>query len=286
MYHVSMALGKGLSALISGAPKQKIDSVPGVDNQDRVWHIPVTAITPGANQPRKNFNQAELDDLASSIKEHGVLQPIIVTERVDGGYELIAGERRWRAAQQVGLATVPALIKKLVDRQKLEVAVIENIQRENLTPIEEAFAYQRLMEDFSLTQQEVADKVGKSRPAVANFIRLLGLPEEVKAALNDKRINMSQARALLSLEDKAKQLDMLSSMLGQRITVRELERNVGKQTNKKSHRDPNLAYLEDKLRTALGTKVTMTKKGERGTVVIDFYSQEELTRIIKKIVPN
>ncbi len=213
------------------------------------------------------------------------MQPLLVTERLDGGYELIAGERRWRAAQMVGLATVPALIKQLPDRQKLEVALIENIQRENLTPIEEAFAYQRLMDEFALTQQEVAEKVGKSRPAVANTVRLLSLPEEVKAALTDKRINMSQARALLSLEDKAKQLDMLSSMLGQRITVRELERSVSKQNTKKSHRDPNVTYLEDQLRAALGTKVTITKKGDRGTIIIDFYSEEELKRIIKKIAP-
>ncbi len=280
-----MALGKGLGALISGAPKQRVDSNSG-DGQDRVWHIPVTSIKPGTNQPRQNFSTPEMDDLASSIKEHGILQPLIVTEREDGGYELIAGERRWRAAQMVGLATVPVLIKKLANRQKLEVALIENIQRENLTPIEEAFAYQRLMDEFSLTQQEVAEKVGKSRPAVANFIRLLSLPEEVKSALTEKRINMSQARALLSLDDKAKQLDMLSSMLGQRITVRELERNIGQSRvlgTKKSHRDPNVAYLEDELRAALGTKVTMTKKGERGTIVIDFYSQEELTRLIKLI---
>ena len=221
--------------------------------------------------------------MAASIKEHGILQPLLVTERLDGGYELVAGERRWRAAQMVGLATVPALIKKFADQQKLEVALIENIQRENLNPLEEAFAYQRLMEEFSLTQQDVAEKVGKSRPAIANAIRLLGLPEEVKTALVDKRINTGQARALLSLEDPAKQLDMLSSMLGQRITVRELERAVGKQNPKKGHRDPNLNYLEDQLRTALGTKVTLTKKGERGTIVIDYYSQEELSNLIKKI---
>lgn len=276
-----MALGKGLGALISGAPKQYKSEVQNMgDGQERIWHIPVTAIAPGANQPRKNFTIPELDDLASSIKEHGILQPLLVTESVDGGYELIAGERRWRAAQLAGLATVPAIIKKLADRQKLEVALIENIQRENLTPIEEAFAYQRLIEEFSLTQQEVAEKVGKSRPAVANTIRLLSLPAEVQAALTDKRINMSQARALLSLENQKQQLDMLSSMLGQRITVRELERNVSKQNPQKSHRDPNLTYLEDQLRAALGTKVSITKKGERGTVLIDFYSGEELNKLI------
>lgn len=279
-----MALGKGLGALIAGAPKQYRSETPASDDgQERIWHIPVTAIAPGANQPRKSFTIPELDDLAASIKEHGILQPLIVTESIDGGYELIAGERRWRAAQQVGLATVPAIIKKLADRQKLEIALIENIQRENLTPIEEAFAYQRLMEEFSLTQQEVSEKVGKSRPAVANTIRLLSLPAEVQAALTDKRINMSQARALLSLENQKQQLDMLSSMLGQRITVRELERNVSIKNPAKSHRDPNLAYLEDELRTALGTKVSITKKGERGTILIDFYSDEELNRIIKTI---
>ncbi len=277
-----MALGRGLSALISSGSRQK-NTDSEQSGQDRVWHIPVSSITPNTHQPRRNFSTPELEDLAASIKEHGILQPLLVTERVDGGYELVAGERRWRAAQMAGLATVPALIKKFPDQQKLEVALIENIQRENLNPLEEAFAYQRLMEEFSLTQQDVADKVGKSRPAVANTIRLLSLPEEVKAALIDKRINMGQARALLSLDDSAKQLDMLSSMLGQRITVRELERAVGKQNPHKSHRDPNLNYLEDQLRTALGTKVTLTKKGERGTIVIDYYSQEELTNLIKKI---
>src|SRR3989344_2235180 len=278
-----MALGRGLNALISGGSRQKNTS-DEQSGQERVWHIPVSSITPNTHQPRQNFSASELEDLSVSIKEHGILQPLLVTERADGGYELVAGERRWRAAQMASLATVPALIKKMADRQKLEVALIENIQRENLNPLEEAFAYQRLMEEFDLTQQEVADKVGKSRPAIANTIRLLSLPEEVKTALVDKRINMGQARALLSLEDPVKQLDMLSSMLGQRITVRELERAVGRQNPSKIHRNPNLAYLEDKLRAALGTKVSLTQKGERGTVVIDYYSQEELTNIIKKII--
>lgn len=271
-----------MGALISSGSHTKTDSNDKA-NQDKIWFIPVSSIVPNTHQPRKNFNEADLEELASSIKEHGVLQPILVTERPDGGYELVAGERRWRASQKVGLAVVPAMIKKLADRQKLEIALIENIQREDLDPIEEAFAYKRLMDEFSLTQQDVADKVGKSRPAVANCIRLLDLPEEVKEALVNKKINMGQARALLSFEDKQKQLDMLSSMLGQKITVRELERAVVKSGKNKSHRDPNLAYLEDQLRTALGTKVSITQKGERGTVVIDYYSKEELKRLIKKL---
>lgn len=280
-----MALGRGLNALISSGSNQK-NTNNDQSRQDNVWYIPVSSISPNTHQPRQYFSAPELADLAASIKEHGILQPLLVTEKNDGGYELIAGERRWRASQMVGLATVPVLIKKFADQEKLEVALIENIQRENLNPIEEAFAYQRLMDEFSLTQQEVADKVGKSRPAVANIVRLLSLPEEIKTALIDRRINMSQARALLSLEDSAKQLDMLSSMLGQRITVRELEREVGRQNPQKSHRDPNLAYLEDQLRTALGTKVSITQKGKRGTIVIDYFSQEELGAIIKKIIPN
>lgn len=281
-----MALGKGLGALISSSPKQKLEANSDVGNQERIWHIPVTSIVASSQQPRQNFNTIDLEELSNSIKEHGILQPLLVTERTDGGYELVAGERRWRAAQMAGLATVPAMIKKLADQQRMEIALIENIQRENLSPIEEAFAYQRLMEEFNLTQQQVSEKVGKSRSAVANFIRLLQLPEEVKAALADKRISMGQARALLSLDTPAKQIDMLSSMLGQRITVRELEREVSKQSSGKSHRDPNLSYLEDQLRATLGTKVSITKKGEKGSIIIDFYSAEEFNRLLKTINQN
>jgi len=277
-----MALGRGLGALISSGSHSRTTESDS-DNQDKIWFIPVSSIVPNSHQPRRNFNPESLDELAESIKEHGILQPILVTEKADGGYELVAGERRWRASQIAGLAVVPAMIKKLADKQKLEIALIENIQREDLDPIEEAFAYQRLMEEFGLTQQEVAEKVGKSRPAVANFIRLLDLPEEIKKALVEKKINMGQARALLGLEDKQKQLDMLSSMLGQKITVRELERAVIMTGKNKSHRDPNLAYLEDQLRTSLGTKVSITQKGERGTIVLDYYSKEELKRLIRKL---
>lgn len=271
-----------MGALISNNPKQK-ESISDTGSQDRVWYVPVTSIKPSEHQPRQNFNPVDLEELAASIKEHGVLQPLLVVERPDGGYELVAGERRWRASQMAGLATVPALIKKFENQKRMEVALIENIQRENLSPIEEAFAYQRLMEEFSLTQQQVSEKVGKSRSAIANFIRLLSLPEEIKTALAEKRISMGQARALLSLETPAQQLDMLSSMLGQRITVREIEREVSKQSPHKSHKDPNLAYLEEQLRAALGTKVTIHKKGGKGTVTVDFYSDEELGRIIQAI---
>lgn len=281
-----MSLGRGLGALITPTTslRKQISAESKLDNQ-RIWHIPVSEVYPDPQQPRRTFNQEELSELADSIKKHGVLQPLIVSEKVSGGYELIAGERRWRASKMAGLATVPVVVKELADQEKLEISLIENIQRADLNPIEEAFAYKRLIDEFNLTQQEVADKVGKSRPAVANMVRLLDLPAEAQEALVSGKINTGQARALLSLESVDKQLAMLSSMVGQKITVRELEREVNKQRIDKSslRRDPNLTYLEDKLRAVLGTKVAISQKGERGTVTISYFSKEELAKIIKKI---
>ncbi|MBU0545811.1 ParB/RepB/Spo0J family partition protein [Patescibacteria group bacterium] len=280
-----MSLGRGLGALITPTTKRSsgVSGLPG--SADKIWHIPLSEIGADPNQARKSFDIEGLQELAESIKSHGLLQPLLVSEKTDGGYELIAGERRLRAAKMAGLTTAPVMVKKMADQQKLEVALIENIQREDLNPIEEAFAYKRLMEEFDLTQDEVGTKVGKSRPAVGNAVRLLDLPEEVQAAVVGKKINVSQARSLLSLETAEKQLAMLSSMLGQRITVRELEREVSKNKKDKSHsrRDANLTYLEDKLRAALGTKVNITQKGDKGTVSIQYYSKEELGRLIKRM---
>lgn len=287
-----MSLGRGLGALITPTTtkeRQKKEYSTGSKDSgssaQRIWTVPVSEITPNAKQPRKHFNPEELDELAKSIKEHGILQPLLLAEKRDGGYEIIAGERRWRGAKLAGLAVVPAIVKELPEQAKLEVALIENIQRADLNSIEEAFAYKRLVDEFKLTQQEVADKVGKSRPAVANFIRLLELPDEVQNALIGKRINTGQARALLSLNNKKEQLNALSSMLGQKITVRELEKSVAKiKTGGYTRRDPNLAYMEEKLRAALGTKVNITQRGEQGVVAINYYSKEELARVIKKII--
>lgn len=287
-----MSLGRGLGALITPTTtneRQKKEYSTGSkelpSTSQRIWTVPVSEITPNADQPRKHFNPEELQELSNSIKEHGILQPLLLAEKRDGGYEIIAGERRYRASKLAGLATVPAIVKELSEQSKLEIALIENIQRADLNSIEEAFAYKRLIDEFKLTQQEVADKVGKSRPAVANTIRLLELPDEVQNALIEKKINMGQARALLSLSNKKEQLDALSSMLGQKITVRELEKSVAKmKTDGYTRRDPNLAYLEEKLRAALGTKVNITQKGEQGVVAINYYSKEELARVIKKII--
>ncbi len=282
-----MSLGRGLGALITPTNKVVNQSSHASEVEGKIWFIPVTKITPDPNQPRKHFKPEELDQLAASIKEHGVLQPLLVVEKTDGGYELVAGERRWRASQLAGLTTVPVLIKQWANQEKLEVSLIENIQRENLNPLEEAFAYKRLIEEFNLTQQQVADRVNKSRPAIANAVRLLDLPAPVQAALVEGKINSGQARALLSLASSQEQLNMLSSMLGEKITVRDLEREANKQkvlSNRPIRKDPNILYLEDKLRAELGTKVNISSKGVRGTIAIDYYSDEDLKRLVIKLL--
>jgi len=285
-----MSLGRGLGALISPttSTRQKKSYATGASDgivaQSKIWTVPVSEITPNAKQPRKHFDAEALAELSQSIKEHGILQPILLAEKRDGGYELIAGERRWRAAKIAGLATVPAIVKQLPEQAKLEISLIENIQRADLNPIEEAFAYKRLIDEFGLTQQAVADKVSKSRPAVANMVRLLELPDQAQKALIEKKINSGQARAMLSLKNEKEQLEALSSMLGQKITVRELEHKARQSKPASfSRRDPNLAYVEQKLRASLGTKVSVTQKGEQGTIGISYYSKEELVRVVKKI---
>lgn len=281
-----MSLGRGLNALItpttSGRQKKQYGvDIPTDSKNQKLWEIPLSEIMTDKNQPRKVFDEEKLQELAESIKAHGILQPLIVNEKADGGYTLVAGERRLRAAGLAGLVTVPVLVKSLPDREKLEVALIENIQRADLNPIEEGFSYKRLIEEFGLTQQEVADKVGKSRPAVANTIRLLDLPEEIQTALVEGKVNSGQARALLSLPNVKEQLDMLASMLGQKITVRELEKRTShKKTGKET--DPNILFLEDKFRSALGTKVKIIPKGKGGTINITYYSSEELKKIMDK----
>lgn len=280
-----MSIGRGLGALITpSAPrKQQTFSTGSANNPERIWLVPVSELKPDPKQPRRLFKPAELQELADSIKEHGVLQPLLVSEIPDGGYQIIAGERRWRASQLAKIATVPVIVKVLADQQRLEVALIENIQRQDLNPIEEGFAYKRLIEEFGLTQEQVAQKVGKSRPAVANAVRLLGLPEPVQDALASGKISSGQARALLTLTDAKQQLDMLSSLLGEKITVRELEQTVQKKSLKASRRDPNLLYLEEQLRSALGTKVTIGGDGTKGGITINYFSKEELKDIINKI---
>jgi ParB family transcriptional regulator, chromosome partitioning protein len=279
-----MALGKGLNSLIpqgKGAFTVK-QAAPGA-SADKIWHIPLSEIIPNTEQPRKEFSHQELEDLVLSIKEHGVMQPITVTERPDGGYELIAGERRWRASQIAGNATVPALVRTATQKERLELALIENIQRQNLNAIEEGFAYARLMEQFGLTQEEVAQKVGKSRPAVANTIRLLDLPEEIKTALIKGHISAGKARALLSIADPKVQMETYRSMAGEQMSVRDVEERVS--SLPVSHkgmlrRDPAVLTAEKKLEERYGVRVRITQRGDRGSVQFLCTSRDELKRLM------
>ncbi|PIR75121.1 MAG: hypothetical protein CO030_03690 [Candidatus Magasanikbacteria bacterium CG_4_9_14_0_2_um_filter_42_11] len=285
-----MALGKGLDSLIPSQSKRKNvhkETSSVGNNSDRVWHIPLTDITANPDQPRKEFSHTEMEQLVASIKKHGVMQPITVTEKEDGGYEIIAGERRFRASTIAEMPTIPALVRSATEQEKLELGLIENIQRQDLNPIEEAFAYQRLTDEFGLTQQEIADQVGKSRPLIANTIRLLDLPELIQKALINGHLSVGKARALLSLKDEKEQLDMYQNMMGTTATVREVEQAVagkGQQSRKGSvRRDQQLSSAEKIIEDRLRAKVHISGKGEKGTIQISYYSKDELKRLIEEL---
>ncbi|KKR48450.1 MAG: ParB-like protein partition protein [Candidatus Magasanikbacteria bacterium GW2011_GWC2_40_17] len=297
-----MPLGKGLGSLIpnfkqTGATAETTTkSFAGGNNfaggsagskENQLWNIPVSLIKANAYQPRQVFEHQDLEDLVNSIKEHGILQPLLVTENEDGSYELVAGERRFRAAQILGLSTVPALIKKIKGSAKLELALIENIQRKNLNPLEEAFAYQRLINEFALTQEEVAKKVGKSRPYIGNHLRLLSLPEEIKNGLIEGEISSSSARAILGLSSAKEQIKFYHKLKGNGATVHQVETQVAAERLKKTgltRRDPLVLDFEKRLREKLGTKVEITKNGAKGKITIEYYSDEELRRLVKEII--
>ncbi|MBI5732194.1 MAG: ParB/RepB/Spo0J family partition protein [Candidatus Magasanikbacteria bacterium] len=297
-----MALGKGLGSLIPSFKNKpttgssldlKLDKIlqdKNADVQDkegRIWFIPVSLVKSNSFQPRQNFGHQDLEELANSVKEHGILQPLLVTEKENGTYELIAGERRYRAALIAGLSSVPVIIKKAAGLEKLELALIENIQRENLNPLEEAFAFERLTGEFGLSQEEVAKKISKSRPYVGNSLRLLGLPQEIQKAVMDGVISRSAARAILGLANQRDQLKLYRQFTREKKATRDLEREVSDSRLEKTgwiRRDPVVIDYERELREALGTKVRITKSGEKGVITIHYYSDEELKRIIKSFL--
>jgi ParB family transcriptional regulator, chromosome partitioning protein len=258
---------------------------------------PVRAVVPNPHQPRTQFDEQSLRELADSIREHGLIQPLIVTRVSEDHYALIAGERRWRAAQLAGLETVPVVIKDVAPQQMLEMALVENVQRSDLNPLEEAAAYKHLSEEFGLTQDQIAQRVGKSRVAVANTMRLLKLPEAIKARLADGLITEGHARALLSINDAAVQQRLLSQIVKNGLSVRQTEELVRRlledhPATKKSQ--PGAAHprgsgadtraLEERMRRALGTKVILSRSKKGGTIMIHFYSEEELDAIYRRIV--
>lgn len=273
----------GFSAVAT--PNESTDRVSYADAQ--IQEIEVAKISPNPFQPRKLFEAIALRELADSIQEHGVIQPLVVTI-TPIGYELVVGERRFRAAQLAGLEKVPAIIKEsMVDQTKLEVALIENIQRQELNPIEEAQAYERLMKTFDMTQEQVAKKVGKSRPAVANTVRLLNLPAEIQRGVIEGKIMEGHARALLGLLDPEKMILMYKLVMEQNLNVRQVEAKVRELTVKKQMDavalDPKLMALESELRGKLGTQVKIQRQGQGGKITIEFFSDEELQEIVYKM---
>ncbi len=253
----------------------------------QIQEIELGRVVPNPYQPRKIFNQEALQELANSIREHGVIQPLVVTETANG-YELVVGERRFRASQLAGMLTVPAIVKKTMeDQTKLEVALIENIQRQELNAIEEAQAYDRLIKAFHLTQEQVAQKVGKSRPTVTNTLRLLNLPAEIQRGVIEGKISEGHARAILGLADIEKQLAMYQLVQDQGLNVRQVEARVrelsAKRTMDAAAPDPKLMALETELRSKLGTQVKIQRQGRGGRITIDFFSDEELDELVHKM---
>jgi len=276
------ALGKGLGALIP--------DLSALDDKEKralgINEIELDKIVPNEYQPRKVFNDEKMKELAASIKEQGVIQPVIV-HRAGSGYQLIAGERRWRASRLAGLKTIPALVKEATKREFLEMALIENIQREDLNPLEAAEAYKRLQDEFKLTQEDLAKRVGKERSTVTNFLRLLGLPKEIKQELAIGALSMGHAKAILSLERVRDQMQATVMIVKKGLSVREAEALSARLKNppkeKKARLSHELKSVEEKIKKALGTKVSITAKSKGGRIVIEYYSVEELDRIIDKI---
>jgi ParB family chromosome partitioning protein len=281
------ALGKGLSALIPDAP------APEAARQGPI-EVDVDLLSPNEQQPRVQMDDAKLEELAQSIRANGIIQPILV-RRTGSSYRIIAGERRWRAAQRAGLHKVPVVVRDVPEgsaKQLLELALIENIQRENLNPLDEALAYQRLADDFSLTQDQIAAAVGKDRSSVANFMRLLKLPEEVRRSLAAGELSMGHARALLALIDGAAQRQASREVISRGLSVRETEVLVKKLAapvkasagaGQPEPKDVHTQAAEDRMRFALGTKVRIVRRGKGGLIEIDFGSEDELNRLYEFI---
>ena len=276
------ALGRGLSALIP-------DTVPAPAPSDRALEIDTDLLRPNRFQPRTHMDDGQIDELARSIRGNGIIQPIVV-RRAAEGYEIIAGERRWRAAQRVGLLKVPVVVRDIPDDRLLAVALIENIQRQDLNPIEEAVAYRRLADEFHLTQEQIAESVGKDRSSIANYVRLLRLPQEVRANVASNAISMGHARALLTLADEAAQLRVGREIVAKNLSVRDVEALVKKDPkdtkdtkDAKDRADANTRAAEEKLRLALGTRVRINRKGTRGRIEIDFVNEDELQRLYERL---
>lgn len=286
-------LGKGLDALIpgdGGIKKSSAKPVPASQETEKGIEtlVKITKVEPNRKQPRKNFNEDALQELSESIKQYGLLQPILVQDRKDH-YEIVAGERRWRAAKLAGLKEVPVIIREYTEQEIAEISLIENIQREDLNPIEEAQAYRRLLEEFHLKQDEVAERVSKSRTAVTNSIRLLKLSDEVQQMVIDDMISTGHARALLAVDDHQEQYYLAQKIFDEKLSVREVEKlmkNLHKVPKQKKEEDKSLMIVyqdvEEKLKKRLGTKVSISSKGNgAGKIEVEFYNHDDLERLLE-----
>ena len=279
-------LGRGLSALIPGAAEPRLET----DTDAISFQVEVDRITPSPFQPRRTFDEGKIEELASSIRNQGIIQPLVV-RRKGAGYELIAGERRWRAAMRAGLAQVPIVVREANDHEALQLALVENLQREDLNPIEEASGYRRLQEEFHWSQEEMAEKVGKSRPAIANSMRLLSLPSEVQQEVSAGNLPAGQARALLGLHTESLILSACREVIAKGLSTRETEKLVRFLISGRKRRrqipllDPDLRSAVEELQRLLGTRVRLLPKARsaRGKIEIEYYSFSDLDRIIQSI---
>lgn len=291
-------LGRGLDALFADASiteepvkeeakkstKKEVERKPAEADENTVQYIEINEIKPNEGQPRKTFDPEKIKDLANSILEHGLIQPIVV-RKLPRGYEIVAGERRWRAAREADLKKIPCIVRELDDKENMLLAIIENMQREDLNPIEEAEGLEKMIKAYKLTQEEVSKSVGKSRPYISNSLRLLKLPKLVKEYLAEEKISMGHARALINIDDEKKQIDICKRIAQEGLSVREVEKLASTETKTKKRaakrvKNPDVARVEEELKHVLGTKVAITKNGKKGKVEIEFFSSEELDRII------
>lgn len=286
-------LGKGLGALFSESTQEIIENQllnpdPDQENENRIIYIDINKITPNRKQPRKTFDEESLEELSESIKIHGVIQPIIV-KSVPNGYEIIAGERRWRASRLAGLKEMPCIIRAFSDKDNLLVALIENLQRENLNPMDESSAYFYMLENYGLTQEEISRNVGKSRPYIANSVRLQKLSQPVKKLLMENKLSAGHGRALLGVEDPRKQLAAAERIIEEQMSVRQTEafiRNFSASKKKSSSpgRNPAFDSIESDIRENIGAKVRIKEKNNKGTIQLSFYSRDELERLIEMLL--
>lgn len=322
------ALGRGLGSLLGGAPpsndlntgkaqttispavsaaappavrpaaappaSQPVQNQQPVDPESKIWKVAIDKLNSGQYQPRQHFEKEPLQELSQSIKENGILQPIVARRTTSGKLEIVAGERRWRAAQMAGLHEVPVLLKNFSDKEALELAIVENIQREDLNPIEEAEGYSRLIAEFKLSQQQVAEKVGKDRATVANAIRLLSLPEQVRDLISTGDLSVGHAKVLLSLGDPKRQFELAKKVLSEKLAVRKLEKIVQAEVKGAEEKDNIvveessvtqrlIAGLGEELQKMLGTKVTIDYSKSKGKISIHFYSDDELTNLVDRL---